>query len=111
MFEKKILITGTVTGLLLFGLTLYMTVSTPNVPIRSNHSGFTSTIIALELAQTKEQIKDIVGGPEDENHYEYLNRFKFSLKLDFLYIFLYIFYFLLLFEVCARENRYEIPLR
>ncbi|MCB1191053.1 MAG: hypothetical protein H7A23_10625 [Leptospiraceae bacterium] len=84
-------------------LSVFLTIITPFSPLHGNHSNLNSTIIALELSSTVEQIRSIVGNPEDENFFVNNNKYIRSVYFDFLYIVSYSSFFIMLFEIGSRK--------
>lgn len=81
-------------GILLGAVFLSNYLSTPEEPVIQNHSGLTSTLLAMSSAQSPDEIYGILGGPEHEEFMEYTDRFKSIILRDFAQILLSTIYLL-----------------
>jgi hypothetical protein len=97
-------ITTLVIGGILGILTLIMSSMTPVTPVNSIHSGYSSTLIALELASEPEDVYGILGGPEDEEYMDYVDRFKSLILYDLVFIILYVIFYLQIIAFIYRDQ-------
>lgn len=84
----------------LYSITIFHTHSTS--PTRF-HSNLTHSFLALEFSQNITDIRKIIGGPEQENHYVKVENLKQLLQLGYYLLFSYILFFVSLFEFCIRK--------
>lgn len=101
--DKKLYFLSFYVGLLLLGLSFLLKFTTPIKPIHNNHSHIKTTIIALELSTSVEQIRSIVGNPEDENFFANNTKYIQAIYIDFFYIAIYGLFFWILFEIGSRK--------
>ncbi|MCC5814670.1 MAG: hypothetical protein JJT78_07940 [Leptospira sp.] len=66
----------------------------PDEPVLRNHSGLTSTILGISLANIPDDIYGILGGPENEEFMSYIEQFKSVLLYQIVLIVLYVIFFL-----------------
>jgi hypothetical protein len=77
----------------------------PDEPVHRNHSGFTSPLLALELSSEPEDVYGVLGGPEDEEYLDSIDRFKSRILYDLVLIILYSIYLLQLVGFSYRHSQ------
>ncbi|NCN10192.1 MAG: hypothetical protein GW938_10145 [Leptospira sp.] len=97
-------LTTIVIGAILGILTLIMSSMTPVTAVNQIHSGYSSTLIALELAQEPEDVYGIIGGPEDEEYMDYVDHFKSLILYDLVFIILYVIFYLQIITFIYRDQ-------
>ncbi len=94
------------TGLLFGILFFWLNSQIPEAPVIRNHSGLSSVYLGLTLANTPDEIYEILGGPENEEFLVYVEKFK---SIQFYYpgiIVLYVVFYVQMIGFSLR-NSYE----
>ncbi|WCL48314.1 hypothetical protein [Leptospira sp. GIMC2001] len=87
----------------------FMSYETPSYPVIENHNGFSSTLIAMEFASVPSDIYGIIGGPENEEYMDYIDRFKTLLLYDLVLIVLYVVFYMQLIGFLYRNSASHLP--
>jgi hypothetical protein len=96
--------TTLIIGGILGFLTLFISASTPMTPVNQIHGGYTSTMIAFEMAEEPDDIYGIIGGPEDEEYLDYVDQFKSLILYDLIFIILYVVFYLQIISFLHRDR-------
>lgn len=103
--ESKVLLVSLVSGFFLFVFAVLIYSEIPSDPILTNHSNLNSTLLSLQFSKSIEDIRNIIGGPEHESHYEKINKLKYSVLLDYYYILFYFIFMVSVLEYVHLKNR------
>ncbi|MEM7180326.1 MAG: hypothetical protein AAF518_05410 [Spirochaetota bacterium] len=106
--EKSLLLSSLLLGFLFLAFRFLIYFNLPNIEPQQLNAGISSPLLNLELAESPQQIYTILGGPEEEGHYQKITSFRTSLSFSNYYICIYFLYFCGLFELTFRKSQLQI---
>lgn len=102
-------LTTLLVGLSLGIIFLFNLSETPDNPVIQNHSGLSSTFLSITLAANPDEIYGIIGGPEQEEFMDYIDRFKSLLLYDIILIVFYSIFFFQVIGFTYRNSASNLP--
>ena len=87
--ERRALLLLRVTGTAMLALTVWMLAVFPQAPVRANPDGFTSPVVAFELAATPDDVAGILGEPGTDARAAAAARMDRGNRIDFAFMVTY----------------------